>query len=851
MKYNWAAYYRKAYEAEKKKNTLLAGKVADAEGKKEELQAKYAAIRSNPLYRVSQFPSLCAGGFRKMKHMASVLLRRGVRREVPSEKLAEFTEAYQERLHCQRDSYSQWIREKEPALWERYRGPLEWNKELRRRRCQVISYREFSGVTDLSVVVDPVCADILLFVDHPKELDERAVSYIEEWFSDHPETKLLYGAEDHIAGGKRCFPWFKPCWSPDTLLGFFYFGSYFAVDRAWAEQISLSGDVDAWCNLYYFVLQLLKPYFQKPAAVVYDKRNLWQTGFYFAENNEVLSEQPSGVGHLSDNKKRQGTDALSREREELSPADDHSPEIICLDLVLYHRNSTADFEMPVDREYYLETGKMRKDANPEYWGFERKFIKLKEDFINGMGYECFSCQTLHPDVWSVVPVDESRGKTGNTPGSASDGGEKRPLVSAVILSKDHPELLQNCIDSFVERTSLPGLQERVEFIVVDNGSSEENRQTIQRFLESVKAECHYIYRPMDFNFSAMCNVGVCEAKGKYILLLNDDVEIVEGNWLRVMLGQALMPGTGAVGAKLWYPKEERIQHAGVTNMHIGPSHKLTTFPDDRTYYYGHNTVTYDMMAVTAACLLVRKSVYEEVGGLDEEMAVAYNDVDFCFKLAEAGYRNVLRNDAVLLHHESASRGIDDLSEEKWHRLIQEKTNLYDRHPLFHKFDPYYSEQLADNAPDYHIGYHYPYERLLSTAVPEKREGKEELRKAFSSAVMLTVERAGKQHKIYLEDPDIVEAEGWCYMLWQDNCLFERWLVLESEQEDFYYRAPVKERLRPDVEAILPQQKNIELSGFVCRILKEDLASGDYRIGMLYQDRCSGRLYYGGSNSVKL
>lgn len=126
-----------------------------------------------------------------------------------------------------------------------------------------------------------------------------------------------------------------------------------------------------------------------------------------------------------------------------------------------------------------------------------------------------------------------------------------------------------------------------------------------------------------------------------------------------------------------------------------------------------------------------------------------------------------------------------------------------------------------------------------------------MRKAFSSAVMLTVERAGKQHKIYLEDPDIVEAEGWCYMLWQDNCLFERWLVLESEQEDFYYRAPVKERLRPDVEAILPQQKNIELSGFVCRILKEDLASGDYRIGMLYQDRCSGRLYYGGSNSVKL
>lgn len=817
MKYNWAAYYQKAYEAEKKKNTLLAGKVADAEGKKEELQEKYAAIRSNPLYRVSRFPSLCAGGLKRIRHKASVLLRRGVRREVPAEKLAGFTEAYRERLHCQRDSYSQWIKEMEPALWERYRGPLEQKRERGQRRCQVISYRELSRVTDLSGMADLAGANILLFADHPEELDERAVSTVEEWFSVYPETKLLYGAEDHMAGGRRCFPWFKPCWSPDTLLGFFYFGSYFAVDRAWAEQVSLSGDMDARCNLYNFVLQLLRPYFQKPAAAVYDKRNLWQTGFYYAESGEQETE--------------------------------HSPEIICLDLVLYHRDSKADFEMPADREYYLETGKMRKDANPEYWGFEKKYKKLKENFVNDMGYECLSYQTLYPDVWSVVPVAEAGGESGNVPENPSDGREKRPLVSAVILSKDHPELLQNCIGSFVERTSLPGLRERVEFIVVDNGSSEENRQTIRRFLESVKTACHYIYRPMDFNFSAMCNMGVREAKGEYILLLNDDVEIIEENWLRIMLGQALLPGTGAVGAKLWYPKEERIQHAGVTNMHIGPSHKLTTFPDDRTYYYGHNTVTYDMTAVTAACLLVRKSIYEEAGGLDEGMAVAYNDVDFCFKLAEAGYRNVLRNDAVLLHHESASRGIDDLSEEKWHRLIQEKTNLYDRHPLFHKFDPYYSEQLADNAPDYHIGYHYPYERLLSTAVLEKREGKEELRKSSSGAVMLTVERAGKQHKIYLEDPDIVEVEGWCYVLWQDNCLFERWLVLEPEQEDFYYRVPVKERLRPDVEAILPQQKNIELSGFVCRILREDLDPGDYKIGMLYRDRCDGRLYYGCSDKV--
>ena len=805
MKYSWAEYYQKAYEAEKKKNTVLAGKVADAEGKKEELQAKYAAICGNPLYKVSQFPSLFTRGYRKLRHAAS-LLRRGGKKAVSSEGSAELTSDYEERLHCQRDSYGQWIREEEPVLWERYCEALAQKGQEKRRICRVIPYEELAGLTGLSGIVENAGdergekgglePDILLFADHPEELDERAVSCIEDWFSACPETKLLYGGEDHIAGGKRCFPWFKPCWSPDTLLGFFYMGSYFAVDRAWAEQVSLSGCEDVKCNLYDFVLRLLKAYFLKPEAAVYDKRNIWQTGFYYAESDGESS------------------------------ADMGAPEIVCLDLVLYHQHSTADFEMPADREYYLETGKMRKDANPEFWGFEKAYLKVKQNFLNGMGFEACSYQTLHPNVWSVVPACAAA-----------------PLISVVILSKDHPELLRNCIGSFLERTFLPELREFVEFIVVDNGSSEENRQTIREFLESIKAESRYIYRPMAFNFSAMCNAGVREAKGAYILLLNDDVEVIERNWLRIMLGQAKMPGTGAVGAKLWYPGEERIQHAGVTNMHIGPSHKLTTFPDDRTYYYGHNTVAYDMTAVTAACLLVRKSVYEEVGGLDEEMAVAYNDVDFCFKLAEAGYRNVLRNDAVLLHHESASRGIDDLSEEKWHRLIQEKTNLYDKHPLFHKFDPYYSEQLTDNAPDYHIGYHYPYERLLDTASPEKREGKQELQKALSGAVMLTVERAGKQHKIYLEEPDIVEAEGWCYMLWEDNCLFERWLILEPEQGDFYYKVPVKERLRPDVEEILPRQKNIALSGFVCRVLKEDIAFGKYRIGMLYRNVCSGRMYY--------
>lgn len=806
MEYSWCDYYRKAYEREKKKNTVLAGRVADAEAKREELRTKYEAICANPLYKISRVPSLFVRGVKKAGHMGTVL-QRGGEEGTPE----ELSLAYEERLRCQKDSYGQWIREAEEALWTRCFNALAPEEGQRRRFCQVISYESFAGAADLSRLAEEETGregekkpDILLFAEHPDELDERALSLVEKWFSVYPETKLLYGAQDQLSGGKRCFPWFKPCWSPDTLLGFFYFGSCFAVDRAWAEQVALSGYEEARCNLYDFVLRLLKPYFGKPGAVSYDKDAVWGSGFYYGEKAAAQA----------------GKDC---------------PEIVCLDLVLYHQKNSADFTVPADLHYYLDTGRMREEANPEFWGFEEKYIKLKQDFINSIGYVCESCQTLYPEVWSVRPDH-----------AAEDRGDML-LLSVIILSKDHPELVEKCIGSFLERTCLEGMEGQVEFIVVDNGSSPENCQKIRDFLESVEAQCRYRYHPMDFNFSAMCNLGEREAQGEYVLLLNDDVEIIEKDWLRIMLGQAMMSGTGAVGAKLWYPEGEVIQHAGVTNMHIGPSHKMVIFPDDRVYYYGHNTITYDMIAVTAACLLVRRALYEEVGGLDEEMAVSYNDVDFCFKLAEAGYRNVLRNDAVLLHHESASRGADDISEEKWLRLIREKTNLYQKHPLFHKYDPYYSEQLIDNASDYRIGYRYPYDRLLLTATPERREKKAELQKNLSAAVMLTVERAGDQKKIYLYEPDILETEGWCYMLGRDNCLYERWLILEAESGDFYYQIPVKERLRPDVEAILPQQKNVELSGFTCRILKENLTSGEYAVGMLYRNLLSGELSYGRSD----
>ncbi|MDE6950309.1 MAG: hypothetical protein K2P64_05250, partial [Lachnospiraceae bacterium] len=175
--------------------------------------------------------------------------------------------------------------------------------------------------------------------------------------------------------------------------------------------------------------------------------------------------------------------------------------------------------------------------------------------------------------------------------------------------------------------------------------------------------------------------------------------------------------------------------------------------------------------------------------------------------------------------------------------LGEKAKLYKKHPLFLGYDPYYSEELAGYALDYRIGYRFPYERPFPAASCERFEGKKELEKSCSDGVMLTLEQLENRRKLYLEEPDILEAEGWCYMLGQDNCLFERWFILEAENGDHYYRFPVKERRRPDVEAILPLQTNIELSGFTCKILKDDLTKGKYSAGMLYRNLCTGKTAY--------
>lgn len=276
--------------------------------------------------------------------------------------------------------------------------------------------------------------------------------------------------------------------------------------------------------------------------------------------------------------------------------------------------------------------------------------------------------------------------------------EKNPLVSIVIPSKDNFDVLKRCIDSLYTLTDYKNF----EVILVDNGSQEDNKQKYTQLANAHGIQ--YMYEKMDFNFSRMCNMGAAAAKGEYLLFLNDDIEIIHEDWLSRMVGHAELAHAGAVGAKLLYPGGNRIQHAGVIEIENGPVHAFTGCSDENLYYFGRTKLDYNWLAVTAACLLVNKDKFNEVGGFDESFAVTYNDIEFCFKLVEAGYYNVVRNDVVLYHHESVSRGNDLVDKEKMKRLKSEQARLYAMHPAFDKKDPFYNVQLTQTRMNFDYNY---------------------------------------------------------------------------------------------------------------------------------------------------
>ncbi len=271
-----------------------------------------------------------------------------------------------------------------------------------------------------------------------------------------------------------------------------------------------------------------------------------------------------------------------------------------------------------------------------------------------------------------------------------------PLISIVIANKDQRKLLKKCISSIIERSSYRNF----EIVIVENNSTQKETFEFYDEIQAQEANVRVVYWKDKFNYSLINNFGVENSKGEYVLLLNNDIEVISRDWLQEMLMFAQRADVGAVGAMLYYP-DDTIQHAGVV-VGIGgvAGHSHKNFPRGSYGYMSRGAIAQNYSAVTFACVMMPKKVFEQVGGIDGKFEVAFNDVDMCLRIREQGYLVVFTPYAELYHYESKSRGDED-TPEKVKRFNSEIDRFKNRWgQVLEKGDPYYNPHLTLHYEDF-------------------------------------------------------------------------------------------------------------------------------------------------------
>lgn len=390
-------------------------------------------------------------------------------------------------------------------------------------------------------------------------------------------------------------------------------------------------------------------------------------------------------------------------------------------------------------------------------------------------------------------------------------GAEPPLVSIIIPTKNQWQLLANCLEGISNGTDYP----KIEVVVVDNESSEEEAL---KLLTSLSEKPHYKVVPFchDFNFSKMINLGVEASCGEILVLLNNDIEIIDRFWLRELVSQAIRQEIGCVGAKLLYP-DGAIQHAGIVLGHNGlASLAFNGVKDNSGGYMNFADTVRQVSAVTAACLAVRRDIFDQVGGFDEDLPVAFNDVDFCLRVDACGLRNLYTPWVRLIHHESASRGADHESLEKTQRCAVEEARVKARWADRIYCDPYYNPNLAFDTELYSLA--YP-PRISKPWVAE--QGFSEF-KALDRVEQLNVYYGDSNYRRVLDSMQPLSVGKIDYKLPGVSVI-----ILTKDKPEY---------IIPLVEGLIEQIEIFKAEGLPFEVLVGDTGSTDSKVMEFYQDK---------------
>ena len=450
--------------------------------------------------------------------------------------------------------------------------------------------------------------DVVCFLDQDDELHPDALAEIALAFGRGDEVDVVYTDEDKLdERGERCEPFFKPDWSPDTLLSQMYVGHLLAVRRALVERVGG----------------------MRPA---FDGSQDYDLALRVTEEAKTIRHVPRVLYHW---RKREGS---TSQRYTAKP--------------WAHRAAQAALKSALVR---------RREQGEVLEGLVEGTFRLKR----------------------II--------------------RRKPLVSVIIPFRDGADLLQRCLETLVADAGY----ENWEALLVDNQSWEPETSGLLRTLDDRRMRVERY--PHDFNFSALNNWAARRARGEVLLFLNSDVERGSSGWLAAMVEHAERPEIGVVGARLLYP-EGCLQHGGVVvGIHGLAGHAFRFCPADEPGYYGHAKIIRNWSAVTGACMMVPRQVFEETGGFDEILRVAFNDIDFCLRVRERGYRIVYTPFAELYHNESMSRGVASDRREIVTMLQRWGERL--------ATDPYFNPNLSQRREDFvlsPIPEEPPWNTLLST-----------------------------------------------------------------------------------------------------------------------------------------